>query len=305
MPGYLHHPAETTPLNRRGFIKAAAGTVGALSLTGCYRWAHTSQEDNAFHVALLSDPHIPEDPSDGYNGFSPIDNLNLVIPNVVAARPAAALISGDAARLVGTEADYQTLKQMLAPMASAMPVFIGLGNHDDRDNFYAVFENAGEQPGAQPVMGKHVVVLESQPVRLILLDSLREVNEGGGELGPEQRAWLEQYLDTHDSRPTALFLHHTLGDGGGDLADTEALFEIIATRPQVKALFFGHSHRYGLSVRDGVHLINLPAIGYNFGPEPLGWADAYFHRTGVRYTLDVVAGTKDEHGKEVSLSWLR
>lgn len=290
---------------RRQFIKQCAAAASALTLAPTFAWSASSSGKSEFHVALLSDPHIPEDPSDGWNGFLPIDNMNLVTPNVIKAKPAAAIINGDAARLVGTVADYKILKELIQPMAAAMPIFINMGNHDDRNNFYKVFPEALTQKEHQDIPNKHVTVLESPQVRILILDSLFHVNDGAGFLGKRQRNWLSKNIDSSE-KPTVLVVHHTLGDGDGDLIDSDRLFGMIKTRPQVKAIFYGHSHNYHITKHDDIHLINLPAIGYNFSKQqPIGWIDAFFRNDGVRFTLDAVAGNKKDHGKEVDLKWMR
>ena len=48
-----------------------------------------------------------------------------------------------------------------------------------------------------------------------------------GLLGQDQRAWLEQFLKEADDRPIVFFVHHTLGEGDGDLLDTDRFFQIL------------------------------------------------------------------------------
>src|SRR5437763_14279226 len=80
-----------------------------------------------------------------------------------------------------------------------------------------------------------------------------------------------------DRRQTVLFVHHTLGDGDGELLDVQRLFELVRPHRKVKAIVYGHSHKYAFSQEAGIHLINLPAVRYNFSDEgPVGWVDAFF-----------------------------
>jgi hypothetical protein len=72
----------------------------------------------------------------------------------------------------------------------------------------------------------------------------------------------------------------------------------------VKAIFYGHSHRYHFDTLDGVHLINLPATGYNFrDSEPVGWVEATLTGEGADLRLNAVAGNTAGHGKTRSVSW--
>ena len=102
-------------------------------------------------------------------------------------------------------------------------------------------------------------------------------------------------------------MHHTLGDGDGDLLDAGRLFEIIRPRRQVKAIFYGHSHGWEIGERQGVKLINLPSLGYNFGKDgkdqPVGWVDARFRRDGVDLTLHAIAGNRAQDGQTSQISW--
>ncbi|MGB2806641.1 MAG: metallophosphoesterase, partial [Sedimentisphaerales bacterium] len=211
-------------------------------------------------------------------------------------------IAGDLARLEGKLGDYANLKKLLKPVAQKTPVLMALGNHDNRENFLRIFNTiAGEK---QPAASKHVVVFNKPPVRLIILDSLFYVNKVPGLLGRAQRRWLEDYLRKCDDTPTILCFHHSLGDGDGDLLDVPRLFDLVKSIRKVKAILYGHSHEYRYSEFEGIHLINLPATGYNFSDtEPLGWVEARLTAKGGDFTLHVVAGNKDKDGSVKKLVW--
>jgi 3',5'-cyclic AMP phosphodiesterase CpdA len=159
-------------------------------------------------------------------------------------------------------------------------------------------------PAEQDVVGKHVAVVDTGPVRLVVLDSLMYVNKTPGLLGKAQRQWLDRYLQDVDDKPVVLCLHHTLGDGDGDLLDVPRLFKIVRPCAKVKAIVFGHSHTYRFSELDGIHLINLPALGYNFNDaQPVGWVEARFKPVGVELILHAIAGNADLDGRSTTLRW--
>jgi len=298
MPGLFYEP-----ISRKTFLKTTAWMAGA-GLFGQFAGEAGADDEpaNEAHVALLSDTHIPADAANEYRGFRPVDNLRQVVPQVVATRPTAVIVNGDAARLEGAREDYAALKELLTPVAQQAPVTIGLGNHDDRGNFFREFPRPRD--GTARPGDRHVAVLECGPVRFIVLDSLLYVNRVAGLLGKAQRAWLAGYLETSDDRPHVLLVHHTLGDGDGDLLDVDRLFGIIGRCPKVKALCYGHSHRYAHERRGHIHLINLPAVGYNFADtEPVGWIDARFTKTGVSMVLRAIGGNKDGDSKTTTLDW--
>lgn len=295
MPGVFQ-----LPMSRKQFLGASA----ALSCAALTSQQRLVGDDNAqrTRVALLSDTHIPANATDEYRDFRPVDNLRLVVEQVVAASGEAAIINGDAARLTGQLADYEALKSLLRPVASEMPIHIGLGNHDDRGNFFEVFPQADEQPGL--VAGKHVSVFELGGTQFVVLDSLLYVDKVAGLLGKLQRDWLANFLHSTSDQPIVFFVHHSLGDGDGDLLDFERVFELMRPHQNVKAIFYGHSHRYHIEQRDHIYLINQPAVAYNFSDEqPVGWLDATFHPQGVDLRLHAIGGNQSSDGQVSEVRW--
>ena len=290
-------------MNRRTFIKTGLAAVGALTaiVTGCSPALRKSEKQPA-RWALLADTHVPEDVNNNYRGFYPYQNLQKVIPDIISASPDGVAIAGDLARLTGQLGDYDNLKELLSPIAEKRPVFMALGNHDNRENFVKVFD---EIPGEkQPVKGKHIVAVNKPPARLIILDSLFYVNKVPGLLGKAQRQWLENYLIECDDTPTILCFHHTLTDGDDALLDVPRLFSTIKPIRKVKAIVYGHSHEYKFSEFEGIHLINLPALGYNFNDaEPVGWVEANLTTKGGDFTLHAIAGDKNKDGSVTRLTW--
>lgn len=258
--------------------------------------------------ALLADTHVAEDKDLIFRGSSPYQNLQSIIPRIQAKAPSGAIIVGDVARTDGRTGDYRRVKSLLTPLASEVPIFLGLGNHDHRDRFHEVFPDSPEPGKRQPVRNKHVLVVDQAPVvRIVLLDSLHEVNRAPGQLGMAQRNWLANYLRSlDDDVPIVIALHHTLGEGGGHLQDTGLLFQLIENKPQVKALLYGHSHRFGITKHHGIHSINLPPVGYTFDAvSPLGWLDATFTPTGAELSLQAIHPDADPDGRRSthSLTW--
>jgi len=289
--------------SRRHFLRVMAGTTGAVATMGLFG-SFITDNNKSLKLALLSDVHIPEDKTNNYRGFYPYNNLKKIVPQIAASGLPGAIITGDLARLSGKPGDYANLKDLLQPLAGKMPVAMALGNHDRRDHFLDVFTNSpGER---QNVKDKYVLVLEHPSARLILLDSLIYTNlfPPLGLLGKTQREWLSLYLKEHTDKPVILFVHHTLGDEDGDLQDAGRLFQLIRPHRQVKAIIYGHSHIYGYSFRDDIHLINLPATGYNFrDQDPLGWVEASFSLTGGSFTLHAMAGNMERDGEREKLIW--
>ena len=149
-----------------------------------------------------------------------------------------------------------------------------------------------------------MTVIEHEAVRVVVLDSLLYVNQVAGLLGKAQRAWLAAYLPKIADRPAVLFVHHPPSDEDGDLLDGDRLLGIVQANPHVKALFHGHAHVWALGRRDRLHVVSLPALGYNFSDaQPVGWVDARFRPDGVSLTLRALAGNRADDGKTTSLEW--
>jgi Icc protein len=280
------------PLSRRAFGVTLAGMCVTLARAAAptARWA------------LLSDTHIPADASNEYRGFKPVENLRKAVPQVLAMKPEGLLVCGDVARLRGMAEDYAAVRSLLEPVFAQIPSALALGNHDNRKNLLDAL--ADVQKGEQAVKGHHVLVVEAGPVRFIVLDSLIQSDFTPGLLGKAQRTWLGNYLAQSDETPTLLFVHHTLDDNDGALLDAPRLFDIVKGVRKVKAILYGHSHEYKYDVWEGIHLVNLPALGYNFrDSEPVGWVEAEFTRAAGRFTLHALGGNVEKDGKTTEVQW--
>jgi 3',5'-cyclic-AMP phosphodiesterase len=275
-------------LHRRAFLQGALASMAFARPRQDVRWA------------LLSDIHISADRADRYRDFSPYTNLTKFLAQVGETEPDGLLISGDLARLKGLRQDYETLKSMLDPVASRVPCALALGNHDVRQNFFPVFARSSPSP----VADRQILVIEAPPVRFIVLDSLMTLEVASGFLGRQQRTWLERYLQSSDGTPTVLFVHHPPDDGDTSLLDSDRLLRIVTPARQVKAVVFGHTHAYKYDAVDGLHLINLPAVAYNFADaEPVGWVQAQIGREGADLELHALGGNTSQNAKTKSLAW--
>jgi 3',5'-cyclic AMP phosphodiesterase CpdA len=263
---------------------------GSRSASGRARWA------------FLSDTHIAADPENNYRGHYPHRNLQEAFAQVASDLPEGLVLTGDVARLTGQMGDYENFKKLLIPSVGQRPIYLALGNHDNRRNFLDAFKNPAGQ--GQAVKDKHILTVDAGPAKFVLLDSLFLTNETAGLLGKAQRTWLQHYLQSGDDKPVILFFHHSLRDNDGDLLDAPRLFEIVKPIARVKALVYGHSHEYAFSDHEGIHLINLPAVGYNFSDkEPVGWVEVRLAGDGGEFVLHAVGGNREMDGRAKQLHW--
>lgn len=285
-------------LNRRQFLTmglAAAG--GVLSLQP--RQALGNTPKNAARWALLSDTHVHGDRNHRFRGFYTYQNLQKIVDQIGAKMPDGLIITGDLARSRGTADAYNNVKSLLAPIARERPIHLCVGNHDQREDFLLAFTGTADTGTA--IKDKYITTAMAGPIRMIILDTLLYVNMFPGMLGKLQRIWLETYLRMSDNAPTILCFHHT---PRADLLDMRQLFEIVAPVKKVKAIVFGHSHKYQFSEYDGLHLINLPASGYNFtGSQPVGWVEARLTDQGGEFILHAIGGNMRQHGSTRFLQW--
>lgn len=291
-------------LNRRQFLSAGLAIAGgALALSPRRVLGESAGDPDAMvRLALLSDTHTPPNPGNQFRGFHPYKNLEEAVGRISSDMPDGLVVTGDVARLTGNRASYENFKKLLAPISDYRPVHLALGNHDERGNFVRAF---GSQFGeAEIVEGKYIATASASPVRLILLDSLVWVNLFPGQLGTAQRQWLQTYLKSCDDRPMILFVHHTINCGANDLLDAGQLIDIIKPATKVKAVVFGHSHACSFRQVHGIHLVNVPALGFNFtGHQPVGWIDARLTAKGGEFTVRAIGGNRQLDGHVSKLDW--
>jgi Icc protein len=295
-----------TLLSRRRFLGTLATSVGVLTLRPTQ-----AADANPHRVALLSDTHIGEKAEEIARECNMTDRLRQAAGELARLdpKPACAVINGDLAYRTGTAAEYAQFGKLVDPVREAgIPLHVGLGNHDHFGRFAEGLVRL--RPADKPVEGEQVLVVELERVNLFVLDSYDPKNTVGGILGAAQLKWLTAALDARKGTPAVVLAHHPLqfeADKSGKwsgLADANDLWPVLKARPQVKAFVFGHTHTWKLAERDGIHLVNLPAIGYPFAKaEVTGWVDAHFAANGVKLEVRSLDPKHASHGKTAELTW--
>ncbi len=289
-------------ISRKDFIKKSVKIGGALATMGIFYEQSRAGNDPSVHLAILADTHVAAYKNEQYRGFFPSKNFQQVISQVNDKNPEAMIITGDIARLRGELGDYSAIQEQLQVLNNEIPVLMALGNHDDRINFYDIFNE--DSQNKQEVFNKHVLVVDYGQIRIVLLDSLMFVNKTPGFLGQGQREWLNNYLDKSDNKPVFIFVHHTLNNGDTDLLDADRLFNLLKGHKKVKAIFYGHSHVYKITERNKIKLINIPAVGYNFiDSQPVGWLEARISPEKGIFTLHAIGGNIENNGQLTEIKW--
>ncbi|NIZ62998.1 serine/threonine protein phosphatase [Sedimentitalea sp. CY04] len=196
-------------------------------------------------IAHISDFHVfAHAPETSLVRKDAADAARKVVADIAAHTPLfdAVIFTGDLAD-GGSAADYELLKEILAPLN--MPVFVVPGNHDKRDGLRAAFQ-AIVPFGPGPYLHYEACVGD---LRILALDTL--VNDKVyGALDPSQLDWLESRLAEHHSGPTIIAMHHPPFPSGVTALDDmslrdgkEPLARIVADCDTPLIILAGHIHR--------------------------------------------------------------
>jgi len=196
-------------------------------------------------LCQISDPHIVAPGGLAYNRVDTPRMLERCVRKVLAqARlPDVTVITGDLTDHATAE-EYGTLRELLAPLAARMPIYLVVGNHDDRDVLRAAFP---DHPHLAGEGGFVQYVVDDFPVRLIVLDTLIP-GAPGGRLCSDRLAWLDSTL-AQSNKPTIVAQHHPPLVTGLMIMDQMALEDpaaeedVIRRHPQVERVICGHYHR--------------------------------------------------------------
>ncbi|WP_225040334.1 metallophosphoesterase (plasmid) [Rhizobium sp. T1470] len=168
-------------------------------------------------IIHITDPHLVA-PDRMLYSIDPAQRLRDTLAHVARfhADGKLILITGDLAD-TGDPAAYRLLHDILSKVR--LPVYLTLGNHDDRSAFRTVF--GGE--------GFVQATVDLDDWRIILLDTKDDVSHFGC-LDGGRFEWLEEQLSSAEGRPVVLAMHHTPGNlhvpcfRMGDMKQTDRFF---------------------------------------------------------------------------------
>jgi 3',5'-cyclic AMP phosphodiesterase CpdA len=168
------------------------------------------------------------------------------------------VITGDLANW-GERQAYVRLKERLAGIDK--PVFLMVGNHDNRENFFSVFgdRHPFEMPYAHYVQN-------FGDYQLLFLDSQTPLTHGGA-FSPDRLAWIDRKLAAAD-RPVLLFMHHHPVSIGAPSMDAKGLknwpdfHKVLARhRDKIRHIFHGHCHTMLQGHVEGISFTGLRSMG--------------------------------------------
>jgi len=262
-------------------------------------------DQNTF--VLFSDTHIAADSLLDHGGVNMADNLAACVRDLGKwpVMPAAVFINGDLAFKSGLPGDYSTFGKLIESVRAMSPIYLSVGNHDDRENFWVAFPDDAKRLKAVPQ--KQAALVTGYHANWFLLDSLDITDSAPGEVGAAQYTWLSSALERHQEKAAIIVCHHNMQSPGSTtgLKDTPAMNELFARHRHVKAFVFGHTHNWHVEEHpSGVHLVNLPPTSYPFSPgRPSGWVRCKLTRAGAEFELLALDPNNPEHGQMTKLQW--
>lgn len=219
-------------------------------------------------VLQLTDLHLMTDPSATLKDVCTRDEVARVFAYVRAGIRAGrwsfdqVVVTGDLAHDERRET-YDIVREMLGDWLPTCKLL--LGNHDSRPFMREAFPELA--PSETDFFTFSCRLGDWQ---LIGLDS-HLAGEVEGELGARQLEWLTEELRLHAGQPTVLFVHHPPFEVGSawvdalGLRDGDALLQVAANAPQVKAICSGHVHQEREKCVGDLQLLTTPSVVLQFG----------------------------------------
>jgi 3',5'-cyclic AMP phosphodiesterase CpdA len=194
-------------------------------------------------LCQISDPHVTRDGMLAYGRVDTPRFLERCVRKILALkrRPDVVVVTGDLT-YSGAADEYGTLADLLSPLP--MPVYLALGNHDERAAFHAAFPRYRALAGGSEFVQYTV---EDFAVRLVVLDTVVP-GRPEGELCAARLQWFDATLAAVQ-RPTLIAQHHPPFVTGMAVMDRMSLAApeleqaVVARYPYVEQVLCGHYHR--------------------------------------------------------------
>lgn len=219
-----------------------------------------SQPQGCIKLLQLSDPHLFGDEEGGMYGLNTLQSLRAVVAEASRHGFDLGVVTGDLSQDLDP-AGYRRLRNEL--QALKMPLHLIPGNHDDWPVIKAEFREGSISCAKQAVLGQWQIILLNTQVP----------GEVGGLLSEDELLWLERSLASGVAPYAVVCIHHhpvNMGSRWLDqigLENSDRLFEVLASHPQVRALLWGHVHQEFDEERAGVRLLSCPSTCIQFKPD--------------------------------------
>ena len=162
----------------------------------------------------------------------------------------------------GTDQDYAFLFGVFNEHFGDIPLYVTLGNHDNRTAFFTYSQP--EIENKERYLDYDII---TEDYHLVFLDT-SETGKHGGELQASQIDWLEETLSTNDL-PKLIFSHHPLLVDNDDFSFEENNYMDILDQHEIVGLFAGHIHYSSLTNNGGYlsHTVESTCFGLTIDAE--------------------------------------
>lgn len=245
-------------------------------------------------LAQISDPHIVREGELAYGRVDTPRMLARCVERVLAQphRADAVVVTGDLTDHAFAE-EYALLRRLLATLP--MPVYLCVGNHDDRDALRRAFP---DQPWLLGDDGFVQYAVDVGALRLVVIDTLQP-GAPGGRLCERRLEWLDRTLAA-STRPTVIAQHHppfatglTVMDAMGLAeADVDALAGVVARHRQVERIICGHVHRTAHAQLGNTTVSICPSSAHQLQLDLVPGADIRFTYEPAGYQMHWWNGTQ-------------
>lgn len=218
----------------------------------------------------LSDSHIGITPDWSSYGQNALDNTQAVVDYINAELPFTpefVLHTGDVVYNPNPDA-YPVAQEVFSKVK--YPIYYARGNHDLPGPMREYLSDVPDGPANKldydfRIRDFHVIVFDSHDDKTF------------GIVQDEQLEWLATTLEESDARSFVLATHHCpvqlhipVYDELMMISNHDALFDVL--RPhhdRIRGLFYGHTHRSSVTIRDGILCSCATAIWFQI----YGWAN--------------------------------
>jgi len=211
-------------------------------------------------IAQISDTHLALNTADADQRTR---DFALTVADINALDPAPDIIihTGDIVHN-GRQDEYAEAAAALAKAAA--PVYVLVGNRDNRANLRAAFSACGYLAPDSDFID---YAIDDYPIRLIALDTLSS-GSNKGDFCPERVRRLIDLIDAETAKPIAVFTHHppfevTVGPDRLHFETPEIMSRLrraLQHSGRVVAVFSGHVHRAAAGYVGSIPATVVPCI---------------------------------------------
>lgn len=192
----------------------------------------------------------------------------------------------------GKKEDYQVLKEYFNTLS--VPVFIVLGNHDNKVSFHEAFDNNNSD---EPYLKVNAL----NGYRFISFDNSK-FEYSNGYMDEERLDWLKKNIN----EKSIVLMHHQFEDVPGipKMENSEGLKKVLIDSKPI-AILNGHTHWCKKTYLEDIPIFTAPSVSFHATNEEDG-SVIFYESIGYQiYTLNdnviEVVESKETQGKQLAL----